>query len=106
MKLKKIKKIEIEKTERLFKKTLLFIAKHVFEFSLLALFLSFIIGVLVFYKYSILAQKVDPGDLPDSCLLEEKPYQKTLDIWTENEKIFHQADYKNYHNMFLIIKID
>lgn len=88
MTLKKIKKIPS------------FIAKHIFEFSLFALLLTLIIGVILFYKYSILAQKIGIESLPQTCLLEEKSYQKVLDIWTKNEQTFNQADSENYYDIF------
>ena len=106
MKLKKIEKIEIEKTERFFRKALLFIVKHVFEFSLIALFLSLAIGVVVFYKYNILDQRIDLNNLPPIRLLEENSYQGILDVWEGNEQLFDQADSKNYRDMFSTKEID
>ncbi|MBU2545432.1 hypothetical protein KKC65_03225 [Patescibacteria group bacterium] len=100
MKLKKIEKIEIKKTERFVRKAPLFIAKHIFEFSLIALFLSLAIGVIVFYKYNILDQRIDLNNLPQTCLLEENSYQRILDVWEENEQMFNQADSRDYRNIF------
>lgn len=106
MKLKKIKKIEIEKTERFFRKIPLFIAKHVFQFSIFALFISLVIGAILFYKYSILDQRINLDDLPKTCLLEEETHQKVLDTWEKNEQIFNQADSKNYRNIFSGTRIE
>lgn len=99
--LKEIKKIkEIKKTKKFLSNIPLNIAKHAFLSSLVIILLSLILGALLFYKYTVLAEKAGNEDLGQKHLLEEKLYQRVLDVWQEREKTFQQASIKDYPNPF------
>lgn len=76
------------------------IAEHAFLACLFLFVLALIFGGLSFYKYNILAQRVELETLDQSLLLKEKIYQEILAIWQEQEKRFDEADSKEYPNPF------
>ena len=94
-------KIGIKKLKKFLEKLSLNTAQHAFLACLFLFFLSLIFGGFLFYKYSILIQKVEPEVLDKSILFKEKIYQEVLEIWQENERIFQEADFKKYPNPFL-----
>ena len=89
------------KTEKI-KKVPIFIARHSFEFILGALLLSLVIGIVIFYQYNILTQKVGTENLRQSCFLEEETYKDISDIWQKHEKIIEDSATKSYRNLFSI----
>ncbi|MDP2910549.1 MAG: hypothetical protein Q8N58_02065 [bacterium] len=99
----RIKEIKIDKTKilKLLKRFPLLIANHAFSACLILFLSALLIGSVVFYKYFILAQKIDPSDLNDSYLLNEEGYQEIKNTWQKQETIFEQSDSKEYPNPFI-----
>ncbi|MBZ9578091.1 hypothetical protein KJA13_03645 [Patescibacteria group bacterium] len=94
-------KIGIKKFKKFLEKLSLSIAQHAFLACLFLFLLSLIFGGFLFYKYSILAQKVEPEALDRFVLLKEGAYQEVLGVWQEHERISQEADFKEYPNPFL-----
>lgn len=94
-------KIKIPQIKNFLEKLSLSIAQHAFLACLFLFLLSLIFGGFLFYKYSILAQEVEPEGLDKSVLLEEEAYQGVLEVWQEHERISQEADFKEYPNLFL-----
>jgi len=94
-----IKKIKIGKLKEFLGKLPLVLAQHSFLTCLFLFFSALIFGGFLFYKYSFLAQKVEP-ELLSTFLLKEKIYQDVLESWQRQEEKFNEADFKEYPNLF------
>lgn len=94
-------KIKTSQIKKILEKLSLTIAQHAFLACLFLFIVSLIFGALFFYKYSILARKVEPEALATPVLLKQETYQKVLAVWQEYENRFQQADSKEYPNPFL-----
>ncbi|MFH1462369.1 MAG: hypothetical protein ABIG08_01550 [bacterium] len=69
------------------------------------LFILFLIlGALLFYKYSLLAEKEGAGDLGRPLRFEEKTYKTILSYMEGKEKMFEAAGKKQYLNPFKIAR--
>ena len=79
---------------------------HAFLTFLGFLFLAFIIGGIIFQKYSISAEKEMPGVGEKPLQFKENTYQKVLEIWQKKEKKFEEADFKQYPDPFRGIKVE
>lgn len=99
----KIKKIRIDKNKLLdfFKKLPLLMASHSFSASLILFLLALLIGSVLFYKYFILARKIDFSDLNGDYLLNEEGYEELKKNWQRQETIFEESNYKEYPNPFI-----
>ncbi len=93
-------KIRIGKIKKILGELLSTIAKHVFLACLFLFFLSLIFGAILFYKYNILFQRAELEVLEKPFLSEEKTYQEVLEVWQEHERIFKEADFKEYPDPF------
>lgn len=93
-------KIDFNQFKKFLEKLLRITAEHAFLVCLFLFVLASIFGGLSFYKYNILAQKVEFETLDQSLLFKEKIYQEILTIWQEQEKRFDEADFKEYLNPF------
>ena len=93
-------KINIKKIKKNLGKLPLAIVKHIFLACLFLFFLSLIFGAILFYKYNILFQRAELEVLEKPFLSEEKTYQEVLEVWQEHERIFKEADFKEYPDPF------
>lgn len=98
----KINNKKLKNIKKFFKKLPLIIAKHAFLVSLALFLLSLLLGVGLFYKYSILVQKTELGILEQAYVFEQDIYEQVLEVWQEHERISQQADIKEYLDPFLI----
>lgn len=94
-----MKKIDFRKIKEFLERALIAIAQRVFLTCVFLAVLALIIGGISFYKYSILAQKVKPGDFK-YFQLEEEVYQEVLKVWWNKEQKFKEADTKEYPDPF------
>ena len=92
---------KIKQLKKILTKPPFIISKHAFWTCLVLFILSLAIGANLFYKYNILAQRVEPEGLEQTILFNEKIYQQVLKIWQEREKRFQETDFKEYSNSFL-----
>jgi len=93
-------KINLNKTKDLLERLPRILAENSFFVSLIFIFIAFIVGGFVFYKYSILAEKIEPQIIGTSLQFKEKTYQEILTEWQERESKFEAADSKQYLNPF------
>jgi len=96
----KIPKIKFNKIKIFFKKLPRILGENTFLTFLFLLFLSLILGGIVFYKYSILAEKEEPQIIKKPLQFEEKTYQKTLNEWEVRGRRFEETELKEYPDLF------
>jgi len=75
------------------------LAEHAFLNFLFFLFLVLILSGLIFYKYSILAEKKEL-QIEQTFQFEEKTYQGILRKWQEKEEGFEKTSEKEYLDPF------
>jgi len=96
----KIPKIKAKKIKEFFKKLLRVLGERAFLTFLGLLIITLIFGGFIFYKYSILAAKMEPQVTEKPLQFKEKTYQAVLKFWQEKEKRFKEVDLKEYSNPF------
>jgi len=96
----KIKKIEAGKLKKALKRTPLFIAKHVIEFSGALIIIALIIGGSVFYEYGVGAVKDGLKNIDNKCPLNEASYNRVLEVWEKQDSMFEESNSKYYYNIF------
>jgi hypothetical protein len=96
---KRLRKFKISKLKAFLGKLSLIFAQHPFLTCLFLFLFALIIGGTLFYKYTILAQKIRP-ELFEFLALKEKNYQEVLGVWQQQEKKFNEADLKEYPDPF------
>jgi len=89
-------KIETKKIKKLPR----VLAENSFLTFLAFLVIAVILGVLIFYKYSILIKREGPEITEKPLKFEKRVYQEILKTWREREKEFEEADLKEYPNPF------
>ena len=97
-----------EKSEKLkkifkanfFRKAAIKAAYHPLFSSFLFLFIALLIGGFLFYRYVLLAQRMDFKDISPEPLLKEDVYNEVFKAWQEQEENFKAADAKEYPNPF------
>lgn len=87
-------------TRKGLKKFLADSAKRPFLSCLIVFLVTLILGGILFFKYSILAQKTKPEPLKP-VLLKEELHQEILEFWQEQERKFNEADFKEYPELFI-----
>ncbi|NCO80161.1 hypothetical protein GW869_00010 [bacterium] len=98
----KIPKLKSKTIKESFKKLLRTLGERSLLTFFTLLIITLIIGSLVFYKYSFLAEKKEPEVSGAPLTFQEKNYEAVLKIWQEKEKRFNEADLKEYPNPFRI----
>jgi O-antigen/teichoic acid export membrane protein len=96
----KIPKLKIKEITEFFKKLPRTLGERSFLTFFILLIIALIIGSLVFYKFSFLAEKQKPEVSGAPLKFQEKTYQAVLEIWQEKEKKFEEANLKEYPNPF------
>lgn len=76
------------------------LARHPLLYSFFLFIISLAIGGVFFYKYLFLAENIKPLKASVAISLEEGAYQKILQTWQEQEKVFNEADTKTYIDPF------
>lgn len=95
-------KIEIKKIKKFFKKLPRILGKKAFFASLSFILFSLILGSILFYQYSVLAEKREPEITGAPLRFQEKNYEDVLKIWQERENKFEAADIKEYPDPFSV----
>ncbi|RLC35056.1 MAG: hypothetical protein DRZ76_01190 [Candidatus Nealsonbacteria bacterium] len=75
-------------------------AEHAFWVFLILVFLALLLGGYMFYKYYILAKRVEPEIKEASLQFKEDLYQTILSEWQEREIRFREAETKEYPDPF------
>ena len=91
--------INIKKITRIIERSSTFLASHIFLASLFIVFLTSILGTLLFYKYIILIQNVEP-EVSETFELKEDVSENILRYLDKEEERFKQADSKEYFDLF------
>ncbi len=100
--MKKIPKFKTKKIKEFFKNLPQILGEQAFLAFLIFLFIVFIFGGIIFYKYDILAQRATPQVTEKPLQFEEKTYEDVLKIWQEKENKFKVSDSKIYPDPFKI----
>lgn len=96
----KLKLGQLTKVAFFLKRTPRWLAEHDFFASLFFILIAVIIGALVFYQYSFLAERAEPDVLDSGTALEERALEDILRLWQERQERFDQTEFKEYHNPF------
>jgi len=83
-----------------FKKLPRILGENTFLTFLFLLLISLILGGIIFYKYSILAEKAEPQIIEKPLQFEEKIYQKILNEWEARGRRFEETELKEYPDLF------
>ncbi|MBU0476725.1 hypothetical protein KKB68_01820 [Patescibacteria group bacterium] len=100
MKIPVLAKVNIDRVKQFLKKFPKILIGHIFLAFWGILFLASILGVLVFYKYSFLAGRIEPEILEKPFQFEEKAYRQVLEIWQERGQRFERTETKEYPDLF------
>lgn len=95
-----LRQLKINKIKEFLIEALNFAASHLFFALLFLIFLSLILGASVFYKYSILSQKIEPESVVGAIKFRTDIYQKILDEWQNREEEFKAAKTRQYPDPF------
>lgn len=75
-------------------------AEHAFLSFLVLAFIALLIGVFLFYQYSILVQRTEPRITKESIQFKEDLYQEVLEQWQARDEQFEGVDMKTYSDSF------
>lgn len=85
---------------RFLKKLPRMIAEHAFPACIAFILLAVILSALIFYKYCILVEKVEPELSKIPAQFDEQLCQQVLKQTEEQQKRFQETDYKQYPDLF------
>ena len=94
------KQLKINKIIQFFKKLFRTLGENAFLVFIGLLFLALILGGLIFYQYSILAEKTELQILEGQLQFKENLYQEILKIWESRQKKFEEVELKTYPDPF------
>ncbi len=97
-------KIKIGETKNFFKKLPKTLALHPFLTFWVFLSIALILGSIVFYKYSILAEKPETETSKELLRFKQGVYQKVLDHWQQREENLENISLKEYINPFHMMR--
>ncbi|MBI2450382.1 MAG: hypothetical protein HYV47_02485 [Candidatus Nealsonbacteria bacterium] len=75
-------------------------AENFFLTFLILVFFALIVGLVIFYKYSILPSKMEPELGEEVIKFDNDSYQKILQEWQNREGRFNAAKTKLYSDPF------
>lgn len=96
----KIPRLKTKKIRVFCKKLPKVLAFHSFLTFLGLMLVALIFSGLIFYKYVILIQKMEPKITEKPLQFKEKTLENILKIWQEREDKFNAVEIKNYLNLF------
>lgn len=76
------------------------LAERAFFVSLALISIALILGIIVFYKYSFLAEKKEPEIREQPLIIDEKALKELLETQEARQKRLDQAELKEYNNPF------
>lgn len=98
----RLKQIKIKKTKSFFKKLPRFLAEKFFITFLIFVFFALVLGITVFYKFSVLTYQKKIETLEKPVVFNEKNLQEIIKIWQDRQKKFEESESKEYPNLFKI----
>ena len=90
------------KIKKFLKKLPWILAERAFLTCLFLFLFALIAGGLLAYKYIVLLEKADLGNLNQPFLLREKDYKEMLEVWKKEEEKFREADFKEFPDPFAV----
>ncbi|MCP6719164.1 MAG: hypothetical protein KJI71_02940 [Patescibacteria group bacterium] len=97
----KLKTIKIKDIKGFLKKLPLILAEKTF-FAFLGLFvLSLIFGGIIYYRYTSLTRKIEPGTIEEQFKFKSETYDLILETWKEREEKFRKTDQRIYPDLFV-----
>ncbi len=93
-------KIKIERIKNLFKKLPKTLALHPFLSFWGLLSIALILGGFVFYRYSILAEKLEIETARELLKFKQETYQEVINQWQQREESLENINSKQYINPF------
>ena len=95
----KLKKIKLKKIKKVFQSLPRILTENILLTFLGLLIISLILGFIIFYQINTLIEtSIEIEGKP--LEFNEETYQKVLKEWQERDKIFSEADFKEYPNPF------
>lgn len=95
-----LRQIKCSKIRDCFLSILRFAAEHLFLTSLILMLVSLSIGSVVFYKYYILPQKIEPELSQEVINFQEDIYKKIIQEWQDRGERLEKVKSKGYPNPF------
>jgi len=95
--------MKLKKIKLFFKKFPRVLGENSFLTFLGLLFVSLVLGIFVFYKFSFLVSKEKPEITEESLQFQEKTYQAVLDEWQKRDKRLLEINLKLYPDPFVKI---
>ena len=94
--------IKIKQLKESLKKIFWSIGGNPFPAFCILIILVLILGGLVFYQYSFLAEKKEPQIIERPLQFKEALFQKILEEWQARQKKFEESDFKEYRDLFRV----
>ncbi|MDP2663910.1 MAG: hypothetical protein Q8P08_00420 [bacterium] len=95
-----ISRIELKKIQSFFKKLPKVLVKNMFLSYLGFLLVSFVIGFVIFYYYSLSVEQSFEISEDELLKFDRDTYQKVLFEWQKRNERFSQIETKEYPNPF------
>ena len=96
----KLERIKLNKIQNIFKKLPKNLAQNPFLAFLGFLTLALMLGAIIFYQYSILADRKIPEITEQPLKFQEKTYQTILTEWQKRSQNLLGIDTEEYSNPF------
>lgn len=92
--------IKIKKIKEFLKRSLWVIGENFTSTFFILFFLALIIGGFIFYKYSFLAEKIEPQITEQPLRFKESLFQEILEEWENREKRFEETELREHPDLF------
>ena len=94
-----MRKIKTDKWNKFFKKLPRSLAENAFRSFMILVCLALIFGCVLFYKYSVLAEKKEPEVFKKPIEFKENIFENILKEWENREVKFNATDTKEYPDL-------
>jgi len=95
-----MKSIKFNRIKNFFSETAETIAEHSFLASLALILLAVVLGGLILFKYSFLAEREEVEVLEKPLFFNEAAMRDIKNIWQERQKRFEEAGTRKYPELF------
>lgn len=94
--------IDIVKLKRIFKEIPAILARRALLVFAFLVLLDLILGIFIFYQYSILSERKSVEIEDNPLILKEKTLQNVLNYMSQTQQRFQQTKIKEYPDIFNI----
>ncbi|MBZ9569850.1 hypothetical protein KJA16_02980 [Patescibacteria group bacterium] len=91
---------KIKEIKEFLKRLVWIIGKNSIPTFFILFFLALILGGFIFYKYSFLAERIEPQIIKKPLQFKEALCQKILEEWQTRQQRFEETELKEYSNLF------